>query len=138
MLADPACARRDVALLAVGTMVEIALDAADRLAEEGVEVGVVNCRFIKPLDQGLLLDLSRRYGDLVTMEENALQGGFGSAVAEWFLEKGTGLPRLQRRGIPDRFITHGSRAALLKEVGLDVDSTCRVVRELIGKLDTGH
>ena len=128
----------DVALLAVGSMVEIALDAADRLAADGVEAGVVNCRFVKPLDEALLADLSRRYGELVTMEENALTGGFGSAVTEWFIQQGAGLPRLHHRGIPDRFITHGSRSDLLKEVGLDVDSTHRFVLELVGKLDRTH
>ena len=128
----------DVALLAVGSMVEVALDAADRLAADGVEVGVVNCRFVKPLDESLLADLSRRYGELVTMEENVLTGGFGSAVTEWFIHRGAGLPRLHNRGIPDRFITHGSRSDLLKEVDLDVDATHRFVLELAGKLDRTH
>ncbi len=120
-----------VALLAVGTMVESALDAADTLAAAGIEVGVINCRFVKPLDESMLAGLNRRYRHLVTLEENVLHGGFGSAVGEWHAAQGGTGARLHHRGIPDRFITHGARAMLLKEVGLDAASTQAFVADLL-------
>ncbi|MFQ5669943.1 MAG: 1-deoxy-D-xylulose-5-phosphate synthase [Acidobacteriota bacterium] len=113
----------NIALLAVGSMVETAEDVADLLAGSGTQVGVVNCRFVKPLDGAMLADLGRRYRHLVTLEENVLQGGFGSHVAEWFAASGSPAPWIHHRGIPDRFVTHGPRGRLLEEVGLDAAST---------------
>ncbi len=120
-----------MAFLAVGTMVENALDAADSLADAGIETGVVNCRFVKPLDETMLSDLSRRYEHLITVEENVLQGGFGSAVSECLLAQGDLTCRLHHMGIPDRFVTHGSRSELLREVGLNADALAERVRDLL-------
>ncbi|MCZ6600289.1 MAG: 1-deoxy-D-xylulose-5-phosphate synthase [Acidobacteria bacterium] len=127
-----------VVLLAVGTMVESAMDAAEALAEEGLEIGVINCRFIKPLDDALLAELADRYEHLVTVEENVLQGGFGSAVSEWFIGRGGALPRLHQRGIPNRFIPHGSRGELLAEVGLDASSLADCVRDILSPTQVPH
>jgi 1-deoxy-D-xylulose-5-phosphate synthase len=127
-----------VALLAVGTMVERSLDAAEILAAEGIQVGVINCRFVKPLDDKLLADLAGRYQHLITVEENVLQGGFGSAVSEWFHAGGGSLPLLHHRGIPDRFITHGSVEELLREVGLDGDALAGGVRDILSSAPDSH
>ena len=121
----------DVTFLAVGTMVEMALDAAELLARDGIAAGVVNCRFVKPLDQEMLFDVASRTARLVTLEENVLDGGFGSAVTEAFLARGSEMPAIHRRGIPDRFVTHGARGLLLKEIGLDAASTREFVLSLL-------
>ncbi|MDP2897100.1 MAG: 1-deoxy-D-xylulose-5-phosphate synthase [bacterium] len=108
----------DVAILAIGSMVETALQAAELLNGEGVSAMVVNARFAKPLDSDLIRELSGAVGHLVTVEENALLGGFGSRVAQLLEQQGRGGVSLLRLGVPDKFIKHGSRELLLKEVGL--------------------
>ena len=107
----------DVALIAVGSMVAAALEAASLLEAEGISAAVADARFIKPLDVSLILDLAGRCGGLVTIEENALEGGFGSAVLELLQEHRVTAP-VRRLGLPDRFIEHGPRAALLELNGL--------------------
>ncbi|HFE52885.1 MAG TPA: 1-deoxy-D-xylulose-5-phosphate synthase, partial [Bacteroidetes bacterium] len=122
---------RDVAIVAIGSMVYPALDAADLLEQEGLSVEVVNARFVKPLDEELLLDLARRFKTIVTVEENALQGGFGSAVAEFYLDRGlTGL-RLVRLGVPDEFVEQGERKFLLDKLGLSGRGIAEKAREAL-------
>ena len=122
---------RDVAIVAIGSMVYPALDAADLLEQEGLSVEVVNARFVKPLDEELLLDLARRFKTIVTVEENALQGGFGSAVAEFYLDRGlTGL-RLVRLGVPDEFVEQGERRLLLDKLGLSGRGIAEKAREAL-------
>lgn len=119
------------AFLAVGTMVKVALAAADELAREGLKFGVVNARFVKPLDRELLARLAAQGRVLVTLEENALAGGFGAAVAralaerEWPAEP---TPRLVCLGLPDRFVEHGARERLLEMVGLTPSTVAAQVR----------
>lgn len=108
----------DVAILAIGSMVETALQAAELLNREGVSAMVVNARFAKLLDSDLIRELSGAVGHLVTVEENALLGGFGSRVAQLLEQQGRGGVSLLRLGVPDKFIKHGSRELLLNEVGL--------------------
>jgi len=110
---------KDCALLAVGPLVWSAQEAAAGLAENGVACAVVDVRFIKPLDEALLERLAREVGRLVTIEENALAGGFGAAVAEFLEDRNLNACRLLRLGLPDRFMQHGERAELLVGVGLD-------------------
>jgi 1-deoxy-D-xylulose-5-phosphate synthase len=107
----------DVVLLATGTMVIPSLAAADLLAAKGVEATVVNCRFIKPLDEACLARLFPAHSSVVTVEEGTVVNGFGAWVrshigAHWPTVQGISL------GIPDRFVEHGERAELLEEVGL--------------------
>ncbi|MBI1951881.1 MAG: 1-deoxy-D-xylulose-5-phosphate synthase [Acidobacteria bacterium] len=109
---------RDACLLAVGAMVEIAEKARQELLPEGIDLAVVNCRFVKPLDAAMLRDLAGRYPVLITVEENTLRGGFGDAVHEFFNESGLPAGALYHVGLPDRFVTHGSVAQLFDEVGL--------------------
>ena len=86
----------------------------------------------------MLAELADRYEHLVTVEENVLQGGFGSAVSEWFIGRGGALPRLHQRGIPNRFIPHGSRGELLAEVGLDASSLADCVRDILSPTQVPH
>src|SRR5260221_2624841 len=121
----------EAVLLAVGTMVEAAEAARAELAKEGIDVGVVNARFVKPLDEAMLRELGARTPTLITLEENTLRGGFGSAVHEFFSERRLEVGGLHHLGIPDRFVTHGSMAQLLDEVGL---SPARLVERVRGLL----
>lgn len=95
------------AVLALGAMVEIALEAAGVLHEEGVELEVWDARFCRPLDLGVLADVARRQPWIATVEEHALQGGFGAAVAGALADLGL-RPRLLRHGVPDRFVEHAT------------------------------
>ena len=121
------------ALLAVGTMVRPALAAAESLADEGIRLTVVNARFIKPLDRDLILDLARRTGIIITVEENALEGGFGTAVLELLEEEGLGGMRVRRLGYPDRYIEQGEQSELRSMCGLDAEGITRSVREFLGE-----
>jgi 1-deoxy-D-xylulose-5-phosphate synthase len=118
----------DAVLVAIGHPVAAACRAAELLEEEGLRVAVINARFVKPLDKDLILDWVERTGLLVTIEENALQGGFGSAVLECLADEGRLPRRAVRIGIPDAFVQHGKRDILRKDVGLDAESIARTVR----------
>ncbi len=111
----------DVCLLAIGSMVATALEAADRLAEDGIYASVVNARFVKPLDRDLILEEAVRTGHIVTVEENAVAGGFGAAVMELLQAEGVYGVRVRSLGIPDEFLEHGSRTRLLANCRLTSD-----------------
>ncbi len=106
-----------IALLAIGSMVSNALKAAEILSDQGLDVTIVNMRFVKPLDENLLNDLADWMDGFVTVEENALLGGFGSAVTEFFTDKRIKKPLL-RLGIPDHFIEQGTIKELWDICGL--------------------
>jgi 1-deoxy-D-xylulose-5-phosphate synthase len=120
----------EVAIIAYGSMVHPAVEAAAQLAKNGIEATVVNARFVKPLDAGLMLALARTKRLIVTVEEAYLAGGFGSAVMELLEENGL-LDSLKvvRMGVPDRIITHGDPKLLLAKYGLDADGIYTRVRE---------
>src|SRR3712207_1052769 len=99
-----------VALLGYGTGVEKSIEAADLLAEQGMDVTVADARFAKPLDAALLAQLANEHELLVTVEEGVLAGGFGSGVLEQLADGGQRMPRVLRVGLPDRFVTHGKPA----------------------------
>ena len=105
----------DVALLAVGAMVQPCLRAAEILAEGGVSASVVNCRFVKPMDTQMLAALAQRLKLVVTVEENAVLGGFGACVMQFLATADVGVRNL---GLADRFYPHGPRGALLEQAGL--------------------
>ena len=115
MLADG----NDLAIIAIGSTVYPALEAATRLGERGIRATVINARFVKPLDRELILEAATRTGCLVTVEENALLGGFGSAVLELLEQEGVVGVRVKRLGIPDRFIEQGPQPQLRADLGLD-------------------
>jgi 1-deoxy-D-xylulose-5-phosphate synthase len=109
----------DVALLALGTMVQPALAAAELLEAEGVKATVVNARFVCPLDERMVTGLARSVGRIITIEENVPMGGFGSAVSECLDRQGLSGTPLLRIALPEQFVTHGKRDELLASVGLD-------------------
>ena len=111
---------KGIAVLAVGTMVLPALDAAERLAAEGIDATVVNCRYLKPYDKAVFRQVMKDHGVVLTVEEGAVLNGFGAFMAreaDGFL--GRGEIQMDAMGIPDTFIEHGSRSELLGELGLD-------------------
>ena len=123
----------DIAILATGTMVLPAVDAAQRLAARGVEATVVNCRFIKPYDRAVLESIVAQHDKVLTLEEGAVLNGFGAYMAREIGElAGDQVVRVECMGVPDRFIEHGGRGVLLAELGLDVDGIETKVRAMVG------
>jgi len=119
---------QDVCILAIGSTVYPALDAATQLAEEGIECTVINARFAKPLDSELILEQASRTRRLVTVEENTLAAGFGSAVVQ--LLESSKLPgvRTECVGLPDEFIEHGPQELLRSMFDLDAEGIARRIR----------
>jgi 1-deoxy-D-xylulose-5-phosphate synthase len=121
----------DGMFLACGTLVAACLRAADRLRHEyGLRVGVINARFVKPLDRPTVLKALEECGFVLTVEEGCLTGGFGSAVLEAASDAGIATAHVRRLGLPDRFVLHAERDEQLAEVGLDVDGITRAALEL--------
>lgn len=122
----------DVAIFAIGNMVAPAMNAAKLLSEDAhIEATVVNARFVKPLDVELLATLARAIGSIVTVEEHALQGGFGSAVLEALHERGLSHVIARCIGLPDHYIEHGSQGALRHRYGLDAEGIEKTVVQLL-------
>ena len=121
-----------VAILGYGLGVSKACEAADILAEAGMEVTVADARFAKPLDAALLGQLAAEHELLVTVEDGVLQGGFGTAVWEHFNDSGLPSPRILRIGLPDSFVTHGKPALLQEEIGF---TGSHVARRIAAALD---
>ena len=123
----------DVALLAVGSLVHPALEAATRLEQEGISAEVVDMRFVKPLDEVILKSVWSRHAHVFTLEENALAGGFGSAILEWAAaHPDQDQPRVTLVGIPDAFQQHASRGELLAELELDAGGLARRISRELG------
>lgn len=120
----------ELMILAVGPLVRHALKASEVLEEKGISVGVVNARFIKPLDDDLLCELLSRYKAFLTVEENVLDGGFGSAVLEAVSRYGKGA-RVRCLGLPSKFVEQGPREELLRLCGLDPYSIARAALEVL-------
>ena len=120
----------DVALLAVGSMLPRAMAAANLLAQQGIAATVINPRFIKPLDEETLLDSATRVRLVVTLEENSVRGGFGSAVLGLCAERGVTTP-IRCLGLPDRFIGQGPRQILLARLGMDAEGIAATVANLL-------
>jgi 1-deoxy-D-xylulose-5-phosphate synthase len=122
---------RDLCIIAIGSTVYPAIEAAEALGQRGFSVGVVNARFVKPLDAVLIMTVAKKTGRLVTVEENALQGGFGSAVLELLYDSGLQDVKVKRLGIPDRYIEQGSQAQLRKDVGIDAEGIAAAIEEFM-------
>jgi 1-deoxy-D-xylulose-5-phosphate synthase len=120
----------DVLLLPIGNRVGPALAAAACLEAQGIDAAVINPRFLKPLDSDLIADWAARTGRVVTVEDNCVQSGFGSAVLEALNERGLHLP-VRRLGYVDRFIEHGPQAVLWRAAGIDADGIARSVLDLL-------
>ncbi len=121
----------DVAIIAIGSTVCAAMEAAKRLAADGISAALVNARFVKPLDEQLILQMARAAGRIVTVEEHVLLGGFGSAVLECLDQAGLTGIRSLRIGLPDSYIEHGTQTVLRKKYGLDADGITAKVKEFV-------
>ncbi len=119
---------RDLAILAVGTMVLEALSAAEALAEEGVDAAVVNCRFLKPYDEKALELVLRTHARVLTVEEGTVVNGFGAFAAREIQARAGARATVRTLGLPDAFIEHGGREELLAEAGLDAAGIAREAR----------
>ena len=122
----------DLVILAIGATVYPALHAARELEEEKIKVGVVNSRFVKPLDRDLICDLAGKVGKIITIEENVLPGGFGSSVLEVLGESGIQGVKVKCLGVNDVFLEHGAQSILRKKYGLDTEGIVRSAREIYG------
>lgn len=117
----------DGALIAYGSLFPTCVKAAEALRKEGIEVGVINARFAKPIDRQTLLRAVEQLPLVVTVEEGTLEGGFGSALLEAANVAGLDTRHIVRLGIPDRFVEHAERSELLADLGLDVKGIVRTV-----------
>jgi len=126
----------DVAVIAIGSTVGPALAAANRLLSEGFNIKVINARFVKPLDEELILKTAASIKKIITVEENILKGGFGSAVLELLADKGMAGIRVKRLGIPDEFVRHASQAEQRHHYGLDEDGIIGAIKALLIKQST--
>ena len=124
----------DVLILAVGRPVGEAIEAQKTLEQEGIAATVVNARFVKPLDAELIASLVQAVPRVITVEENVLQGGFGSAVLECLADRGLSDFRIVRLGIPDLFVEHGPQSLLRSKYGIDAPSIARTARQLLTKV----
>ncbi len=123
----------DGCLIACGALLPRCVEVANRLSEEGLDIGVINARFLKPLDTETILKAIRECGFVITVEEAALAGGFGSAVLEAAADAGVDASGVRRLGIPDHYIEHGERDELLADLGLDVEGIAAKCRELAAR-----
>ena len=129
--AELVCEGSDLAIVAIGATVYPALAAADKLRQEGIHVRVINARFVKPLDQTLLMETARSLKKIITVEENMLMGGFGSALLELFEKMGVYDVRVRRLGVPDEFVAHATQAEQRSLYGIDEAGIIRAVRSMI-------
>lgn len=123
---------KDGVIFAVGALVAEAKKAIEALAGEGLDIALVDPVFLKPLDNKMLIEEAAKAGFVFTVEENALQGGFGSAVLELFCEEGV-TASVKRIGLPDKFVEQGSQAELRARYGLDAAGIAKTVREALKK-----
>ncbi|MDR9417555.1 1-deoxy-D-xylulose-5-phosphate synthase [Gracilimonas sp.] len=122
----------DMAVLSFGPIGKYATEAAEILSDEGIEIGHFDMRFAKPLDTELIDEICLTYDHIITLEDGAKLGGFGSAVAEYIAEK-SNRPTLKIMGIPDRIIEHGTQEELHEEIGIGVTGLIEMVKEKLNK-----
>jgi 1-deoxy-D-xylulose-5-phosphate synthase len=128
----------DMAIIALGSMVQPALEASVLLRSHRINACVVNARFVKPLDADVISRLAIKTKCIVTVEENVVSGGFGSAVMEYLAELNIKDLSIKLIGLPDRFIEHGTQKNLRKMLGLDADSIAKECLALVGKKSRFH
>lgn len=122
----------DICLWAAGSMVAEAVKAADALAEKGISAGVVNMRFVKPLDTELLVKTAMQCKKIVTLEEGTIEGGAGSEVLETLNDNGLlGEVKVLNLGIPDKYIPHGDKKLLMRDIGLDQPGILKRITEFL-------
>ncbi len=127
----------EICLVGIGTMTQHALAAAHLLEEEGIQVGVINARFIKPLDAELLLDAAKKYSCLITIEDHVVTGGFGSSILELLASAGV-MRRVIPLGFPDKYIEHGGLNSLFHKYGLSAEAIAAKVKETLAESARGN
>ena len=125
----------DLAILAVGPMVYIAINAAEKLVDHEINIEVINCRFIKPMDTACLSNIRNKFSNIITLEEGTINGGFGDGVASWLLENDYS-GKLKRLGLPDSFVEHGSRDQILNVLGLDAEGIVLSIQKMMNVKET--
>jgi 1-deoxy-D-xylulose-5-phosphate synthase len=123
----------NILIIAAGNMVDPAYAASQLLSEAGINACVINARFVKPLDMDLIAAHAGGIKHILTVEENAVSGGFGSAVVEELVKKGIDGLTFKILGLPDRFIEQGPQALLRKDLGLDAEGIAKEALDLIGR-----
>jgi len=121
----------DLAVIAIGATVYPALAAAEKMAGEKVSVEVINARFVKPIDSALILNTVSSFKKIIIVEENVLQGGFGSAVLEMLAEKSVSKVKIKRLGIPDEFVEHATQAQLRHKYGIDEEGIILAIKQMV-------
>ena len=124
---------KDVAIISIGHVGNFAIEAATKLANEGIEVEVIDMRFLKPFDEELLHQSLKRFDKIITVEDGTVVGGLGSLVSE-FITKHNYSASIKILGIPDQFIEHGTPAQLYHECGYDAEGIYRAVKNIVGKV----
>ena len=117
----------DIAILSIGSIGNLAAEAIDRVAKEGVSVAHYDMRYLKPIDEEILHEVGRNYKRVITLENGTIVGGLGSAVLEFMADNGY-HPTITRMGLPDAFVEHGSVPELCRLCGIDVES---IVKEIV-------
>ena len=123
---------KDISLISIGFMLKETVEAAELLKKQGIEAEVINARFVKPLDEKMISESLKKTGKGITIEENTLPGGFGSAVLEMLEEKGIEI-EVHRIGAPDGFIGYESPASIKKSFGMDSESIAKKAKEMCRK-----
>jgi 1-deoxy-D-xylulose-5-phosphate synthase len=121
----------DVAILAIGTMVQMALKAREELAKENIDVEVVNMRFVKPLDGELIKDVCSRHTKILTIEDNVIIGGFGSAILEFLNQNKIKGQDILIHGLPDKFIDHATPEELYEELRMDGKGIASIIKDFL-------
>jgi 1-deoxy-D-xylulose-5-phosphate synthase len=124
-------AGKDIAILSIGHIGNLAVIAADKLESEGVSVAHYDMRFVKPLDEEMLHEIFTNHTQVITVEDGCIQGGFGSAILEFMADNGYNA-KVKRLGIPDRYIEHGTQPELWAECGYDEHAIYSAAKEMVG------
>lgn len=124
---------KDLLILAIGNMALPSFEASKLLSDAGIDAAVINARFMKPLDTGTILKLAKETGHVLTVEENVIAGGFGSAVLEELTKTGVDGIKFSMLGIPDEFIEQGPQKLLRKNLGLDAEGITKKALKLVEK-----
>ncbi|WP_078497081.1 1-deoxy-D-xylulose-5-phosphate synthase [Paenibacillus selenitireducens] len=124
------------AIAAIGPMIQVALDAAEHLKREGINVRVINARFIKPLDAEMLNQLARERTNMIVLEETAVLGGLGSSILEYYAQHDIYDMRVKLMGVPDYFVEHGSVKEQRQEVGLTAEEVALEIKKMKPRIQT--
>ena len=119
----------DAVIVALGSMVWYGLEAASILEKQGIKAAVVNARFVKPLDEGLFMCLADKTRLFVTLEEGVIEGGFGSAVMEFFERERVNNVKIVRIGLPSEFMEHGSKEELFKKYNITPEGIAAIINQ---------